>query len=161
MLYMPVVGTPLYDQLLAQGRMKDESEYHPGDIHGQSIFNQRHPHIKECQETEFIVRGFQRDFQRNGPSVLRIVRTALAGWKRYKDHPDARIRRRFAREVEQSASSFSAAVWAARGTYRHRPRMWAKMSGILRELYSQFGWKSRLSATVLCRSVNLTHVCSD
>jgi hypothetical protein len=148
MLYMPVVGTPLYDQLLAQGRMKDESEYHPGDAHGQSIFNYRHPHIKEGQETEFMVRAFQRDFQRNGPSVLRIVRTALAGWKRYKDHPDARIRHRFAREVKQSAGSFSAAVWAARGTYRRQPRMGAKMSGILRELYGQFGWKSRLSATL-------------
>ncbi len=95
-----------------------------------------------------MVRAFQRDFQRNGPSVLRIVRTALAGWKRYKDHPDARIRHRFAREVKQSAGSFSAAVWAARGTYRHQPRMWAKMSGILRELYGQFGWKLRLAATL-------------
>ena len=89
---------PLHAELTAQGRMKDESEFHAGDIHGQFIFNYRHPHIHDGQEAEFIVRAFQRDFEVNGPSMARIVRTTLAGWKRYKNHPDPRIRRRFAWE---------------------------------------------------------------
>ena len=42
---------------------------------------------------ELVVRAFDRDFAVNGPSTVRIVRTTLAGWKRYKDHPDPRIRR--------------------------------------------------------------------
>ena len=51
-----------------------------------------------------MVRAFDRDFQRNGPSTLRIVRTTLAGWKRYKNHPDARIRERFAWEARELAT---------------------------------------------------------
>ena len=87
MLYTPIPGTPLHAELTAKGVMKDESEFDPADIHGQSIFNYRHPHIPDGQEAEFMLRAFDRDFERNGPSTLRIVRTTLAGWKRYKNHP--------------------------------------------------------------------------
>ena len=76
----------LHAELSAQGRMKDESECQVADIHGQSVFNYRHPHIRDGLETELIVRAFQRDFEVNGPSVVRIARTMLAGWKRYKNH---------------------------------------------------------------------------
>jgi hypothetical protein len=148
MLYTPVAGTALYAELSAQGRMKDESEFHPGDIHGQSIFNYRHPHIHDGQEAEYMVRAFTRDFEANGPSLLRIVRTSLAGWNRYKDHPDARIRRRFAREACELATVFSAVAWAARHYYRKDPRMAAKISAILGELYGNFGLKSRIWATL-------------
>ena len=44
MLYTPIPGTPLHAELTAKGVMKDESEFEPGDIHGQIIFNYRHPH---------------------------------------------------------------------------------------------------------------------
>lgn len=146
MLYTPVVGTPLHAELTAQGRMKDESEYHPGDIHGQSIFSYRHPHFKNGQETEFLARAFRRDFQLNGPSIVRILRTTLAGWKRYKNHPDPRIRRRFAREAMDLAVMGSAVVWAARKYHDHEPHLRARMSQLLRELYAEFGIKSRLAA---------------
>ncbi|MDP6438850.1 MAG: cobalamin-dependent protein, partial [Candidatus Brocadiia bacterium] len=69
MLYMPVPGTPLHAELSSQGMMKDESEYHVGDIHGQLMFNYRHPHIKDGQEGELLRRAFERDFEVNGPSV--------------------------------------------------------------------------------------------
>ena len=45
MLYTPIPGTPLHAELTAKGLMKDESEFDLGDIHGQFIFNYRHPHI--------------------------------------------------------------------------------------------------------------------
>ena len=90
MLYTPIPGTPLHAELTAKGLMKDESEYHLSDIHGQSIFNYRHPHINDRQTAEFMLRAFDRDFQVNGPSTVRIVRTTLAGWQRYKNHPDPR-----------------------------------------------------------------------
>ena len=99
MLYTPLPGTPLYADLSAQGRMKDESECNLADIHGQSLFNYRHPHIRGSLETELIVRAFQRDFEVNGPSMVRMARTMLAGWKRHKNHPDPRVRRRFAWEA--------------------------------------------------------------
>ena len=81
--------------------MKDESEFHLGDMHGQPMFNYRHPHIHDGQEADFMLRAFRRDFEVNGPSVVRIARTTLAGWQRYKDHPDLRIRRRFAWESRE------------------------------------------------------------
>jgi hypothetical protein len=144
MLYTPIPGTPLHAELSAQRQMKGEDEYHPGDIHGQLVFNHRHPHIKNGEEGELILRAFRRDFEVNGPSVVRIVRTTLAGWNRYKHHPDPRIRRRFAGDVRGLDSSFSALLGAARRHYRHDPPLRAEVSAILGELHREFGWKSRL-----------------
>lgn len=148
MLYTPIPGTPLHAELQAQGRLKDESEFHPADIHGQYILNYRHPHIPEGMESELIVRAFQRDFEVNGPSVVRIVRTTLAGYRRYKNHPDPRIRDRFAWEARELATSFSAVVGAARRYYRKNAALRAKMEAILKDLYAEFGWKSRVFAAL-------------
>ena len=130
MLYTPIPGTPLHTELSAQHRMKDESEFHIGDIHGQLIFNYHHPHIKDGEEGEMILRAFQRDFEVNGPSVTRIVRTTLAGWHRYKHHPDPRIRRRFAGDVQGLDNSFSALLGAARRYYRDNPPLRTEMSAL-------------------------------
>ncbi|HID75683.1 MAG TPA: radical SAM protein [Planctomycetaceae bacterium] len=148
MLYTPIPGTPLFAELSAQGRMKGEDEYHVADIHGQYIFNYRHPHIPEGAETELLRRAFRRDFEVNGPSVARIVRTTLAGWKRYRNHPHARIRRRFAWEARELDTTYSAVLAAMKGYYRHQPRMYAKMREILGELHRHFGWKSRVAAVL-------------
>jgi hypothetical protein len=148
MLYTPLPGTPLCAELSAQGRMKDESEYHFADIHGQSVFNYRHPHLRDGAETELIVRAFQRDFEANGPSMVRIARTMLAGWKRYKNHPDARLRRRFAWEARDLPTTFSAVVAAARLYYRKNPTMRAKIDAILKDLHREFGLKSRFYSAV-------------
>lgn len=148
MLYTPIPGTPLHAELTAKGIMKDESEFHPSDIHGQYIFNYRHAHIKNGQETDFVLRAFQRDFEVNGPSVMRIVRTTLAGWKRYKNHPDARIRRHYAWEARELGTTFSALVGAVRLYYRDNPRMAAKADLVLQELRAEFGLKSRFYAAV-------------
>ncbi len=95
-----------------------------------------------------MVRAFDRDFAVNGPSTVRIVRTTLAGWRRYKNHPDARIRRRYAWEARELATSFSAVVGAAKLYYRREPAMHAKMTALLRELRAEFGWKSRVCAAI-------------
>ncbi|MCP4508269.1 MAG: hypothetical protein GY826_18000 [Fuerstiella sp.] len=144
MLYTPIPGTPLHAELLAQGRIKDESEYHISDMHGQHSFNYRHQHITDGQETDILAGAFQRDFEVNGPSVARIARTTLAGWKRYKQHPDQRVRRRFAFEARDLATTFTAAVSAARLFYGGNPAMIAKMSELLQDLCREFGIKSRL-----------------
>ena len=144
MLYTPLPGTPLYKELTAAGVMKAADECADADMHGQFIFNYRHPHIRNGEETELIERAFLRDFEVNGPSVVRVFRTTLAGWKRYKNHPDPRIRRRYAQEARELATTFSAAVAAAKMYYRKDPVMHAKMSDLLRELHREFGLKSRL-----------------
>ena len=148
MLYTPLPGTPLYREISAQGRMLDENECPLADTHGQFRFNYRHPHIPPGLETRLIVQAFQRDFAVNGPSMLRVLGTTLAGWKRYKHHPDPRIRRRFAWEVETMPTTYSAVTAAAKQYYRKNPILHAKMSGLLDEMNREFGWTSRLFAAV-------------
>ena len=143
-----MAGTPLYAELARQGRLKDESEFDPGEIHGQSIFNYRHPHIHGDREAEFIRLAFERDFERNGPSLMRLIRTTLAGWKRHKDHPDPRVRRRFARDASSLSTTFAAAVAAACRYYRKVPRMSARLESLRRDLLQSFGWKARLTAAL-------------
>jgi radical SAM superfamily enzyme YgiQ (UPF0313 family) len=153
MLYTPIPGTPLHAELTAKGVMKDESEYHLSDIHGQSIFNYRHPNINDQQSAEYMLRAFNRDFERNGPSVVRIVRTTLAGWKRYKNHPDACVRDRYAWEARELGTTFSALVGAAKLYYRNNPEMYAKMSALLKDLHEEYGWKSRVYSAIGSRWV--------
>jgi len=148
MLYTPIPGTPLHAELTAKGLMKDESEYEHGDVHGQLIFNYHHAHIKDGLEGELMIRAFDRDFEVNGPSVTRIVRTTLAGWRRYKNHPDPRIRRRYEWEARELATTFAAATKAAQLYYRRKPAMYAKLTAILKDLYREFGWKARFFGEV-------------
>ncbi|MCC6539443.1 MAG: cobalamin-dependent protein [Bryobacterales bacterium] len=110
MLYTPVPGTPLYREMEAQGRLLDGDL---ADIHGQYKFNFRHPHISRDQSKEFLDYAFERDFARNGPSLYRVVRTTLAGFKRYRHHPDPRVRARFRRDGVALTWSFSGLLWAA------------------------------------------------
>jgi hypothetical protein len=154
MLYTPLPGTPLHGELSAQGRMKDESECELADSHGQSVFNYRHPHIRNNLETEFIERAFRRDLAVNGPSIMRMAATMLAGWKRYKDHPDARVRRRFAWEARDLSTVYPAVVAAARLYYRGNPALRARAEAILKDLHSEFGLKSRLYAALGGRYVH-------
>ena len=95
-----------------------------------------------------MLRAFDRDFERNGPSTLRIVRTTLAGWKRYKNHPDARVRQRYAWDARELGTTFAAAAAGAKLYYRGNPAMYAKMAALLDELKREFGWKARLYAAL-------------
>ena len=144
MLYTPIPGTALYRELSDKGLMKHPDTYAQADIHGQYMFNYRHPHIRNGEETQFIERAFVRDFQVNGPSVIRVIRTTLAGWKRYKNHPNPRIRRRFAWEARGLSTTLAAAVGASERYYRSQPAVHAKLVGILRDLHREFGLPSRL-----------------
>jgi hypothetical protein len=145
MLYMPAPGTPLHAEISAKGLMKDESECPPADSHGQYIFNYRHPSITEGRETDFLLRAFHRDLEANGPSMVRVAQTTLAGWKRYKNHPDQRVVRRFTWEASEMKTVYSALVGACKRYYRKNPHLRAKMSALLEELHREFGWKARLS----------------
>ncbi len=148
MLYTPIPGTPLHAELTAKGVMKDESEFHMSDIHGQLMFNYRHKAINDQQASEYMVRAFNRDFERNGPSTIRIIRTTLAGYKRYKNHPDACVRDRYAWEAREIGTTFAALIGAAKLYYRNNPAMHKKISALIKEIHAEFGWKSRLWSSI-------------
>jgi radical SAM superfamily enzyme YgiQ (UPF0313 family) len=155
MLFTPIPGTPLHEEFQARGTLLDKAEYLDADIHGQLKFNFRHPHITGGQETEFLLRAFQRDFDVNGPSISRLVRTTLQGWQRYKNHPDRRIRERFAREARGLAVAHAGGLWAARRWFRRNPGLSATIARILEDVHREFGLKSRLAAPVVGRYLHL------
>jgi hypothetical protein len=98
-----------------------------------------------------LLRAFRRDFEVNGPSVVRIVRTVLRGWKRYKSHPDSRIRARFAHEAANLPYKYAGVLWASRHYYRNDPHRYQLIDEILSELHAEFGWRSRLAAPLVGR----------
>jgi radical SAM superfamily enzyme YgiQ (UPF0313 family) len=151
MLYTAIPGTPLYAEHEAKGTLLAPAERLQADTHGQYRFNFRHPHIHNGEETEFLLRAFRRDFDVNGPSICRVARTTLRGWRRYKDHADRRIRERFAWQARNLAFGHAGAVWAARRWFRSHPELRAKLSRTLKEFYREFGLRSRLGAPVVGR----------
>src|ERR1035438_950661 len=92
MLYTPVPGTPLFAEMTEQGRMLEGVNL--ADIHGQDQFNFQHAAISREESKRLLDWAFRRDFERNGPSIYRIVRTTFEGWMRYKNDPDPRVRAR-------------------------------------------------------------------
>ena len=154
MLYTPIPGTPLYAEHLAKGTLRDPGEYQEADIHGQLTFRHQHPHIKDGQESAFILKAFQRDFEVNGPSVLRIARTVLQGWRRYKHHTDKAVRDRYTWEARELVSTFPPTLWAARKWFRKsNPALSTKLTTLLNEIKDEIGLKARLMAPLAGRVV--------
>jgi len=153
MLYTPPQGTPLHRELMEKGLILDENEIDVADIHGQFRFNYRHPHIPTGQETALLLRAFQRDFEVNGPSVIRMIPTLMKGWKRYKNHPNARIRKRFKRELKAMPVVYAGALWATRAWFVGNWPLASKMTDTIADIYREFGFKSRISAPVLGRII--------
>lgn len=153
MLYTPIPGTPLYAEHLANQTILDRSEYDEADIHGQLRFNYKHPHIKNGQESKFILNAFQRDFEMNGPSVLRIARTTLEGWRRYKNHLNKRIQARFAYEARELRTKYAGALWAAGQWFKGNSQLLRKITTVLNDIKLEFGLKSRLAAPLVGRFI--------
>ncbi|HET9316829.1 MAG TPA: hypothetical protein VFQ51_14645, partial [Vicinamibacteria bacterium] len=149
MLYTPLPGTPLHAEHRALGTLLDEDECPPSDTHGQARFNFRHPHIRDGRETEFLLRAFRRDFDVNGPSVLRIARTLLRGWQRHKGHPEPRVRERFRRECAGLSTAYAGALWAAERWLRKSPALRARLRATRAALAREFGLATRLAAPVV------------
>ncbi len=148
MLYTPLPGTRLHEHHRTNETLLSESEFPAADAHGQYRFNYRHQHIHDGQEEQFLLDAFRRDFEVNGPSLARLVRTGLNGWQRYKNHPDKCIRRRVARESKGLRTTHAGAVWAMKRWYEGNERIAGKMDALLKRLYREFGWKTRLFAAL-------------
>lgn len=151
MLYTPIPGTPLHKEHKEDGTLLSEDAFPIADGHGQYRFNYRHRHIPGGMEEKYLLEAFRRDFEVNGPSLARLIRTFLQGWKRYGNHPDRRIRDRFDWEVKPLRTVYAGAVWAMRKWYEKDDRMRGKMDALLKDLYRTFGWVTRAAAPVTGR----------
>ena len=147
MLYTPVPGTPLHQEMLEQGRMLDVDL---ADIHGQHKFNFKHAAISRDDSKRFLDWAFLRDFERNGPSIYRICRTTLEGWKRYKNDPDPRVRARFGWEVRSLKMTYGALLWAMERHLKESDCVMSRQIRDLRhEINREFGMVSRLMTGIL------------
>jgi len=149
MLYTPLPGTALFESHLRKGTILSENEFDTADINGQYKFNYRHEHIRDGQETEFILRAFRRDFKINGPGIARFIRAVLTGWQKHKNNPDLRIRARFKRDAGNLRSFLAGAIWGMKKWYKNDKLMEAKLNEILNDLYKEFGLITRLIAPVV------------
>jgi radical SAM superfamily enzyme YgiQ (UPF0313 family) len=148
MLYTPVPGTPLYQEMHEQGRLLEGIEL--ADIHGQDKFNFRHAAISREDSKRFLDWAFWRDFERNGPSLYRMCQTMLQGWQRYKNYPDLRVRERFERENMKLRTAYSAALWASEHYFRNVNReVSEQIRELRRQIAQEFGAVSRLAANLV------------
>jgi radical SAM superfamily enzyme YgiQ (UPF0313 family) len=138
MLYTPMPGTPLYDQMKSQGRILDEVEL--ADIHGQYKFNFRHDSIARDDSKRWLDFAFAHDYEINGPSLYRMMRTMLDGWKRHRDDADARVRARVAHEASKLRGGYGAALWAMERYLRDsNGGVSERIRALRREIEREFG----------------------
>lgn len=153
MLYTANQGTPLYAELKEKGTLLSANEFKISDSHGQFRFNHRHPHIPAGDEEKILAQAFAQDFQVNGPSLMRLIRTILKGWQRYHAHPDDRIRNRYLNDVKPLRDMYAGAVWAMKKWYRHDAVLCRQLTELLQDIYKTLGLQPRLAAPVVGRYV--------
>ena len=148
MLYTPVPGTPLYHEMADQGRLLEDVDL--ADIHGQDRFNFQHATISRDQSKRFLESAFRWDFERNGPSLFRICRTTFQGWKRYKNHPDPRVRERFHRESKVLRHAYGGVLWAMEHRLKNANRsVVPEIRALRQEIEREFGFVTAAASRVL------------
>ncbi len=142
MLYTPVPGTPLYEQVSRDGRMLTDVDL--ADIHGQYKFNFQHGAISREQSKRFLDWAFQFDFERNGPSLFRICETIFRGWKRYRNSQDERVRERMKLEAMKLRTTYNAALWAMEKRLKKtNVAVSERIRGLRLEIEREFGLATR------------------
>jgi radical SAM superfamily enzyme YgiQ (UPF0313 family) len=148
MLYTPVPGTPLFQQMREEGRMLDGVDL--ADIHGQFKFNFEHAAISRDDSKRWLDWAFRFDLERNGPSLFRICDTIFQGWKRYHDHPDLRVRRRIANDAAKLRTTYDAALWVMeKRLKRTNASVAARIRDLRQDVEHEFGTATRLLRTVV------------
>jgi len=151
MLYTPVPGTPLYEEMEGAGRLIDVNL---ADIHGQDRFNFEHAAMPRDSSKRWLDWAFRRDYEKNGPSVYRLAKTMMEGWKRYHNDPDPRVRQRYKRSGRDLRQSYGAALFAMEKYLRTtNAEVSQKIRALRRDMESEFGglsrWINRAAGPVL------------
>jgi len=148
MLYTPVPGTPLFEQMQEEDRMLDGIDL--ADIHGQFKFNFEHAAISRDESKRFLDWAFRFDLERNGPSLFRICETTFQGWQRLKHYPDLRVRQRVAEEAAKLRTTYDAALWVMeKRLQKTNAAVSARIRELRRQVEQEFGVATRLVRTVI------------
>lgn len=87
----PIPGTQLYRDYEAAGKLIPEIPYESQHGQGEIWFN--HEHFTRDESREFLRLAFEIDYNRNGASLLRAIKTTLMGYKYCNEHNDESIRK--------------------------------------------------------------------
>ena len=88
----PIPGTKLYNDYEKQGKLIRNIPYE--SQHGQGKIWFHHDHFSRDESEDFLRLAFEIDYNRNGASMLRVIKTTLEGYLYCRNHPDERIRSR-------------------------------------------------------------------
>ena len=88
----PLPGTKLYRDYESQGKILKEVPYE--SQHGQGKIWFQHDYFPRDESEDFLRLAFEIDYNRNGASMLRAIKTAIKGYIYCGNHPDERIRER-------------------------------------------------------------------
>ncbi|MBN2419251.1 MAG: radical SAM protein [Deltaproteobacteria bacterium] len=87
----PIPGTQLYRDYKKAGKLISEIPYEAQ--HGQGEIWFSHEHFTRDESREFLRLAFEIDYNRNGASMLRAIKTALMGYKYCEEHVDEKIKK--------------------------------------------------------------------
>ena len=125
-----------------EGRLRPDIDL--ADIHGQFQFNFEHAAITPERSKSLLDWAFRLDFERNGPSLFRLTRTMMVGWRRYCDDHDPRIRERMRQARRDLSAGYGAALWAMEKYLRQSNRdVSLKVRDLRLEIEQEFGSMSR------------------
>ncbi len=86
----PIPGTKLYEDYEKQGKLIENIPYE--SQHGQGKIWFHHDHFTREESEDFLRLAFDIDYIRNGASLLRAIKTTLAGYEYCMNHADERVR---------------------------------------------------------------------
>ncbi|MBW2522598.1 MAG: hypothetical protein JRI23_00415 [Deltaproteobacteria bacterium] len=115
LIYFAFPGTPLHDQVIAEGRYLEAYREAP-DLRRSDGFSMQfeHPHFDGPEQLERLQRElYRKDYERLGPSILRIARTWLTGYEHLKGDSNpllAARAERLRRNVRSILPAMSAAI---------------------------------------------------
>lgn len=99
LIYGPTPGTPFYDRILAEGRLRKELLRKPEEYYrrctGFSAMVE-HPRMTAVEIESLQAECYEADFQRLGPSIYRTLRVYLSGYENLRRAPSAAARRKSA-----------------------------------------------------------------
>jgi hypothetical protein len=100
LIYFAFPGTPFHEQVIAENRYLERYKNAP-DLRRWDGFAMHfeHPRFERPEQVEALQRAiYQQDFERLGPSPLRLARVWLTGYENLKNDPNPLLRKRAERQ---------------------------------------------------------------
>jgi radical SAM superfamily enzyme YgiQ (UPF0313 family) len=114
LIYGPVPGTPFYERVIRENLLQDvytkDSDLYYRRADGFSTMI-KHPTLSPGEIENLQRRCFEEDFQRLGPSIIRVLETRFLGYQRLKDSANPLLRKKaqyFAKDLREAYPVFLA-----------------------------------------------------